>query len=68
MANKNNKASLSESGGFIQFKPAGLALFSIVLIIVTGLLTALLLENFARPAQAKQSTSADMAAPHADAK
>lgn len=46
VANKQNNTSMAERGGFIQFKPAGLALFSVVLIIVTGLLTAVLLRNF----------------------
>ena len=71
VANNNNNRASSESAGFIQFKPAGLALFSISLIVVTGLLTALLMENYARPALPKQpaavttpaSSSADATPP-----
>jgi len=65
VANKNSKSSLAESGGFIQFKPAGLALFSVVLIVVTGLFTAVLLRNFVpAPSPSQPSgTNANTASP-----
>ena len=68
MANENDKTSQAGNASLIQFKPAGLALFSIALVVATGLLTAVLLKHFANSGTARPTAAVIAAAQRADTK